>query len=257
MTTAEALISGVIQGATEFLPVSSSGHLVLVHSFFGFSAGSNIFFDLCLHAATLMAVILFFWRDIAAFARDRDVKEITCFIIGTVPAVVCALLFEDRIEQFFMSPAKVMWMLVVTAFILFAGQAALLRKERPEKRLTPGTSLFVGAAQAFALIPGISRSGATVSAGLVGGLGVEKAFRFSFLLSIPVIAGAIAYKTLTIDVKEVVGGDITGYLGGMAAAFITGLLSLRILWWVMRGKKLYLFGIYCLSLGIAGLFFLK
>ncbi|RKY42665.1 MAG: hypothetical protein DRP85_02005 [Candidatus Makaraimicrobium thalassicum] len=256
MTVTEALISGVVQGVTEFLPVSSSGHLVLVHELFGF-AESSLFFDICLHAATLGAVILYFGRDIRSLIREKNTRWLFCIAVGTVPAVLAAILFEERISVFFVSPRKVAFMLVLTGIALFAGQISLWKRPDPGKNPTFGTSLLVGIAQAFALLPGISRSGLTISTGLLGGIKAEEAFRFSFLLSIPVILGAMAYGFLTADVSAVVSGNLTGYIAGMAAAFITGLLSLRLLWWVVRRRRLFIFGAYCLFLGAAGILFWK
>ena len=124
MTILEALVSGVVQGVTEFLPVSSSGHLVLVHSIFGLDE-PKIFFDICLHAATLLAVIVYFAKDIYELMRSRNVKWLGLLAVGTIPAVLAALLFEDQITRFFSSPAKVAYMLIITAMILFAGQLSL------------------------------------------------------------------------------------------------------------------------------------
>ena len=256
MTITEALISGVVQGLTEFLPISSSGHLVLVHNFFGFSE-PGIFFDICLHAATLMAVILYFSRDIAALVREKNIMWLFYIASATVPAVLAGLLFEKKISAFFTDPGKVAFMLILTALALFAGQFSLWRRMRPGAGPSFFTSLLVGIAQAFALLPGISRSGMTISTGLIGGMKAEEAFRFSFLLSVPVIIGAVAYKALTLDIGAVISGNLANYAAGMAAAFIVGLLSLRLLWWVIKEKRLFIFGIYCLFLGTIGIIFWK
>ncbi|MGB2600883.1 MAG: undecaprenyl-diphosphate phosphatase [Candidatus Omnitrophota bacterium] len=256
MTLIEALIAGVVQGLTEFLPVSSSGHLVLVHKFFGFTEPS-IFFDICLHAATLMAVILYFGRDIVSLIREKNFKWFFYIAIATVPAVLAALLFEDRISTFFTSPVKVAFMLVITGTVLLIGQVALWKRDGSGKKLSFFTALAVGIAQAFALLPGISRSGMTISTGLAGGMKAEEAFKFSFLLSIPVILGAALYKALTVDLGAVMAGNTVNYLAGMMTAFVVGLLSLHVLWKIVKGKMLYIFAAYCLLLGAIGIFFWK
>ena len=245
-----------MQGLTEFLPVSSSGHLVLVHGFFGFSQ-PGIFFDICLHAATLGAVVIYFGRDIISLIRGRKIEWLFYIAIGTVPAVLAALFFEDRIEGFFTDTGKVAVTLMVTGFILFAGQAALWRTKGEGKSPTYSNSVTVGIAQAFALLPGISRSGITISAGLLGGIKAEEAFRFSFLLSVPAILGALLYKGITTDVASAVSGNLTGYIAGMSAAFLAGLASLRLLWWVIKARRLYIFGAYCVLLGAFCMFFWK
>lgn len=257
MTITEALTSGIVQGLTEFLPVSSSGHLVFLHSFFGFKE-PNIFFDICLHAGTLTAVVIYFLRDIVDLIRQKNINWLICIIIGSIPAVAAALLFENRIEAFFTDPAKVSGMLIATGFVLFAGQLAMKKRGLSGgSEPAPGSALAVGAAQAFALLPGISRSGMTISLGLVAGIKTEDAYRFSFLLSIPVIAGALLYKVIGTDVVSVVKGDLLAYVAGTVTAFLVGWASLFVLWKAVKGKRLYLFGIYCLLAGSAGLFWFQ
>lgn len=255
MTLIEALISGIVQGFTEFLPISSSGHLVFVHAFFGFKDPS-MFFDICLHAATLIAVLVFFRRDILDLVQGRNIKWLAYIAVATIPAVVVGVMFENRIDSFFADPRKVCFMLIVTALALFAGQVALV-KGKSDGRLSMGRSILVGIAQSVALIPGISRSGATISAGIAGGVKAEGAFRFSFLLSVPIIIAAVIYKTVTLDAAEASSINLTVYLIGMAGAFLTGLGALSILRKVIAAKKLYVFGIYCFLLGLAGILFLK
>ena len=255
MTITEALISGIVQGITEFLPISSSGHLVLIHRFFKLTE-PNIFFDICLHVGTLMAVILYFGKDILRLVREKRAEWLVYLAIGTVPAVIAALFFEDQISAFFMSSRRVACMLIVTAAILFIGQLCLWRKSRQEKGPTFFSSLIVGIGQAFALLPGISRSGATISTGLVCRMKAEEAFRFSFLLSIPAILGALLYKILKEDIGAIVLIDPGIYIAGTLTAFVTGLACLPLLWRVIRSRKLFIFSLYCLIVGISGIFLL-
>ncbi len=256
MTLTEAIVSGLVQGVTEFLPISSSGHLVFIHRLFGFSEPA-VFFDICLHVATLAAVVIYFTGDIAELARERNWKWLSYVIIATVPAVLAALVFEDRISSFFESPVKVAMMLVVTGIVLFVGQFSLSKRKAGGASPTFFSSLIVGIAQAFALLPGISRSGTTISAGLAGGMNKEDAFRFSFLISIPAIIGAVLYKGMTIDIGAVIKGNVLNYAAGMAVAFAAGLLCLHILWSFIRRNRLYVFGGYCILLGSAYMIFLR
>jgi undecaprenyl-diphosphatase len=256
MSIAEAIISGVVQGLTEFLPVSSSGHLVLVHKFFGLSE-SSIFFDICLHVGTLMAVLVYFAKDIASLIREKRIDWLLFIAVATVPAVIAALLFEEKISGIFVSPGKVAYLFIVTALVLFAGQISQIKRTRPGKEPTFLTSLLVGISQAFALLPGVSRSGMTISSGLLGGMKAESAFKFSFLLSIPVILGATLYKSLKIDFAGIVLSNSGNYIAGMLTAFAVGFLSLMILWKAVKARRLFIFGIYCLLLGITGILFWK
>lgn len=256
MTLFEAIISGIVQGVTEFLPVSSSGHLVFVHRLFN-AAVPDIFFDICLHAATLVAVIIYFRGDIIDLIRRKQYKWIAYLTIGTIPAVLAALLFEKKIEILFSNMTVVSFMFMGTAIVLFIAQISLWGSQGARKEITFFRSLYIGLAQAVALIPGISRSGMTVSTGIIGGMTKEEAFRFSFLLSIPVIAGATIYKAMRVDTWSFVSGNYNNYIAGMLCAFFVGLLSLNILWKVIKTEKLYIFGIYCFLLSIVGLSFLS
>jgi len=257
MSGAQAVLSGVVQGLTEFLPVSSSGHLVLLHKFFGFRE-SEMFFDVCLHAATLAAVLLYFRKDISRIIREKNIKLAAYMMLATVPAVIAALVFEDKIELFFADYRKSACMLIVTGLVLFAGQFFLRKNENEKKPVSFGTSLFVGFAQIFALFPGISRSGVTISAGLAGGVDRKEAFRFSFLISIPIVAGAVIYKVLKPGALDIVTSEMwIGYAVGMLAAFFTGLLGLHLVWKFLKSGKLFVFGVYCVLLGSAVLLFSK
>jgi len=255
MSIIQAVIAGTVQGVTEFLPVSSSGHLVLLDRFFNI-AEPDIFFDICLHLGTLLAVIAYFRKEILSMLRGENVVWILYLAVGTVPAVIAAIFFEDRIEAFFGDPQKVAYMLIVTALILFAGQLSLRKGIfAARKSFTWGNTIFVGIAQALALLPGISRSGATISAGLVSGMKREMAFTYSFLLSIPAVAGAALYKGVkNIEGAEKLMNQPAVYYVGTGAAFAVGLMCLPLLSKMIKGDKLYLFGVYCLIVGSVGFF---
>ncbi|RLJ00947.1 MAG: hypothetical protein DRP08_06120 [Candidatus Aenigmatarchaeota archaeon] len=268
MTLAEAIISGIVQGVTEFLPVSSSGHLALLHNVFHLG-GRGIFFDVCLHAGTLAAIIVYFSRDIRSLVLGKQHFWLSCITVGTIPACIFAVLFDNKISSYFGDPRKVGFMFLGTAMFLFAAQLYLALKARRELSgqrdlrghsddISIKNSLMVGLAQAFALFPGISRSGVTISTGIVRGMRTDTAFRFSFLLAIPIIAGAVIYEAA----KNMFKGDMMPespfvYVAGTVTAFLVGLATLPLLLKAVKAHRLYIFGIYCLVLGVAGMVFLK
>lgn len=255
MTIFQALLSGIVQGLTEFLPVSSSGHLALLQNSFGWSKPA-VFFDICLHGATVFAVVLYFFGDIVSILKRRDVKMMACIIIATIPAAIAGLLFEDKIEAAFGSSKVVSALFFVTAAALFAGQWAIKAREAGAKAMSYPQALFVGIVQVIALLPGVSRSGMTVSSGLVAGVKKEEAFKFAFIISIPIILAALAYKVLNIDISAEIGGNAAGYITGILTAFVVGMASLFILERVIKAKKLYIFAVYCCLLGVVGILFL-
>lgn len=219
-------ILGLVQGLTEFLPVSSSGHLVVVPALLGWDEPS-VSFDLLLHVATLIAVVVYFRRDLWAIAAgmfDRGTdpagarRLLGLLLVGTIPAAVVGLALDDPIEELFDEPLWVTGFWAVTAALLLAGER-LHRSARP-RQLTVGLALAIGTAQAAALAPGISRSGATIVVGLALGLSRTDAARFAFLLAVPAIAGG----GLTL-VPDVLDGtfDITGsVLLGCTVAAVSG-----------------------------------
>lgn len=250
ITVIEALIAGLVQGVTEFLPVSSSGHLVLVHRFFG-QEKDLLLFDIWLHAATLLAIIFFFRKDIVALFRGQRTAWLKYIVVATIPAVLVGLALERHITGLFTAPKSVGAMLLITSFFLFSAEASLRYRKKPNKEMNFLISILVGIAQASALMPGISRSGSTISTGIVSGMERRDAFSFSFLLSIPIVMGALLYKTLTTDVGLTVGGNAFEYFIGAIVAFVAALFSLRILWLVIKNSKLYIFALYCLFLGMS------
>ncbi len=259
------VILAVIQGITEFIPVSSSGHLVLAQAFFGVQT-PGVFLELVLHLGTLLAVIVHYRDDLVflangAFgaifgrrrARDyRALEMLILLIVGTLPAVAAALLVGDLIEEAFTDPRMTCVFLIVTGVMLIG--TLFIRRGR---RRTGGLdALVVGLFQALALFPGISRSGSTITAGLLRGLRPGEAARFSFLLSIPAIVGASVFKF-----RELTGGFAGGdgwiYLLGLVISFAVGYAAISVLLRVLQGGKFGFFGAYCLLAGGAGLLFLS
>jgi undecaprenyl-diphosphatase len=257
----QAIVLGIVQGLTEFAPVSSSAHLVLVPWFLHWPA-PTLTFDTTLHLGTLLAVVVYFWRDIwdlirAFFAslRDRNLageplkKVAWLLIVATIPAALAGALFKDFFEALFEQPLYVGILLLVTAATLFMSERVAARA-RGLERLTLADSLVIGVAQAAAIAPGISRSGATMSGGLVMGLTRIAAARFSFLLSIPIIFGAGVMQ-----LRQVVKGAEPTPLVLLAIGFIvsavTGYLCIRFLMRYLQNRTLNVFAAYCAALGLA------
>lgn len=258
----DSIILGIIQGLTEFLPISSSGHLIIARDILGWKGVGDLSFDAVLQLATALAIIVFFWKDILrlfeSFFRmifrkavdHKDFVMIVSIIIGTIPAIIFGLFIEKQMETIFRSAKLV-------AYVLVAGSLLMYLAEKFSKKnsvLTIGKGFSVGLFQCLALIPGFSRSGATISGGLFLGLNREDAARFSFLLSIPIIIGSGSKKLLEI----VQGGFSNSYslelVIGSVTAFIVGLLAIKFLMKYLKNHSLNVFVVYRLVL--AGLIIL-
>jgi undecaprenyl-diphosphatase len=241
-------VLGLVQGLTEFLPVSSSGHLVVVPAVFGWDQPS-LTFDLVLHVGTLVAVVVYFRSDLWTMARALVGRGLDApagrrlaglVALATVPAALIGLAFEDSFERLFEEPAWAVGFWLVTAALLLGSERA--GEGAPRRGLDARVAVVIGLAQAAAIVPGISRSGATIGAGLVLGLSREDAARFSFLLSIPAIAGA----ALT-QVPDVASGqfDLTGsVVAGFAVAAVSGYAAVAGLLRFVRTRSLLPFSLY-------------
>ena len=257
MDLLQAIVLGIVQGLTEFLPVSSSGHLVLVPSVLGWD-DPGLAFDILLHAGTLVAVFIYFRRDLtrmclALFTHDPDLtveRRLAWLVIaGTIPTVGVALLFDETFERLFMAPGPVGAFLCVTAVVLIVSERLSRRTRHDPSTLSVGQALFIGLAQGAAVLPGISRSGVTIAAGLGTGLDRGQAARFSFLLSVPIILAA-TLKTLL----DAFGGSaaLPGLLPsllGFTSAGVTGYLAITGLLAYLRSRSLYVFAAYTAILG--------
>jgi undecaprenyl-diphosphatase len=260
-----AIVMGIVQGLTEFVPVSSSAHLALVPWLLGWPP-AGFLFDLMLHWGTLLAVFVVFWRDfvdlIGAWFRsigrrslaDPNARLAWFIILGSIPAVVLGYLFKDFVEGLFLNPPAVGFFLLVTAVILALAEILTTNLLNPRllDRMNWGDAIAIGFAQALALAPGISRSGITIATGLARGLRRDQAARFSFLLGTPVIFGAGLLQL--VDVLQTDPSLVTDQLvllaAGFAAAAIAGILAIRFLLRYLRNHTLYIFSAYCLVLGI-------
>jgi undecaprenyl-diphosphatase len=255
-----AIFLGIVQGLTEFLPVSSSGHLLLVQYFLGLDQDRfGLSFDAAIHAGTALAVVLFFWRDLLgmlhAFLRslggpdlaDPEQRMAYLILIATVPAGLIGFFFERFFETTVRSPWVVVVNLVLVGALFIVGEA-VGRKSRRAFKLSFGEAAGIGLAQAAALLPGISRSGATITLGLFLGLRRDEAARFSFLMSVPITTAAAL-----LSLHEVVGKGISSYeallfAAGCISSGIVGYLAIRFLLNYLAGHSLRAFAYYRFSL---------
>ena len=248
----EAIFWGLVQGLTEFLPISSSGHLVLVPAVLGMDE-PGLAVTAVLHLGTLAAVLVYYRQDLVKVLRFRKDPDgmliLRLLIIGTIPAAAVGLLFEDRLDELFESPTRVAVALLATGVVLL-GSHWLLNRTR---RLEDGTTLdavAVGLAQATALVPGISRSGVTIIAGLARRLTAAEAARFSFLLGIPAIAGGGLLQA--IDLMDQGGLTAEVWVGALVAA-VVGYASIAGLLRVLQRFGLVPFSLYCFVAGTVAL----
>ena len=268
MDVIQAIIIGTVQGLTEFLPVSSSAHLVLVPEVLGVQG--SLAFDTVLHVGTLAAVFTYFWNDIVHMVRaflssigdipsgnfregireDRFKRLAWMVIIGTVPAGLAGVLFKDFFEALFSSTVAVGFFLIVTGLLLWGSERVSrgVSEKLSIEKLGVRNSLIIGCAQALAIAPGISRSGATISAGLFLGFERELVARYSFLLSIPAILGAAL-----VQVKDIsVGFDLLGasMIAGFLAAAVSSYAAIKFFLKLIKERDLNVFAYYCWALGI-------
>lgn len=261
MTFLHAVLLGLIQGLTEFLPVSSSGHLVIAQHFLPGFDQPGLAFDILLHLGTMLAVMLYFRREIGLMlvsplqsgpeARTYR-RMLGLIVLASVPTALIGLGFKDVFEGLFGDIRLVAMMLLVTGVLLFLAER-FRRPGRKEGQMTISDALVVGTVQGLAILPGISRSGSTISALLLKGVDGETAARFSFLLALPTVFGA-ALLSLR-DLQQVPTGEIPMYLAGAGTAFFVGLLSIHCLMAVVRRKRLIGFAVYVWLLGGAILTF--
>ncbi|MGD9043639.1 MAG: undecaprenyl-diphosphatase UppP [Desulfobacterales bacterium] len=274
MNPIEAIILGIIQGLTEFLPVSSSGHLVLFQQLFGLKE-AELFFDVCVHLGTLVAVIVVFHREIqniiTALLRlvapavgketilrqvesDPDLKMALLIIIGSIPTAVLGLMFHRIADQLFSSSFFTGLALMVTGSLLWLTRRVKAdNKEAGIKGVSITKAIIIGIVQGLAIIPGISRSGSTISIGLLLGIDRKTAARYSFLLSIPAIVGAGALNLK--DGLSQTDPAIRMALLGTAAAALVGYAALKVLLRMVKTGHLYVFAPYCWLVGIIAIFF--
>lgn len=256
MSHLDALILGLVQGLTEFLPVSSSGHLVMAQTFLGVPA-PGVFLEVALHVATLLSVIVVYRTRLAtlmmgAVRGDRAaLRYVAMLALATVPVAVIGFLFRDAIASAFDTPYVTGFMLLATGAILWS--TTWSTRERPITEPGTGHALAMGLAQCLALLPGISRSGTTIAVGLWMELDGERAAEFSFLMSLPAIAGAALLQAMELQA----GGPIDGpLLTAFVTALVAGVVAIKSLVWLVRRQGFHLFAWYVWAAGAGFLAYL-
>jgi undecaprenyl-diphosphatase len=255
----EALILGIIQGLTEFLPVSSSGHLELGKQILGVEYSENLTFTVVVHGATVLSTIIVFWKTIIELIKDffkfqwnESTHYIFKIFVSMIPVLILGLFFKDQVESLFSGNILfVGLMLLVTSGLL----AFTYYAKEKQKEISYKNALVIGVAQALAVIPGISRSGATIATGLYLGSKKEKIARFSFLMVLIPIIGANAKDLLDFDFSAQNTVSITPLVVGFLAAFISGLLACSWMLKIVKRGKLIYFAIYCFIVGAIAILF--
>lgn len=272
MTILDSLLLGVLQGITEFLPISSSGHLIIAESWLHLPVHDLQSFDVAVHFGTLLAIFVYFRKDFIALIKtlmemlskmtikktrlsDKSQKNHTLLgylIVATIPTIIVGLFFNDLLKENFRNPTSVAVMLIVIA--LYFVFAEWMKKKRPSTKIGLIQATFIGIAQSFALIPGVSRSGITISTGLVQGVNREDAARFSFLI------GSIAISAATVlSVYKVAKGDFflpefSVLATGIASSFFAGYISVYLLMKFLKSHSLHVFAVYRILLAVGILF---
>jgi len=260
MSYLESIIQGILQGLTEFLPVSSSGHLNIVHGIFGKGEPLPLIFTVILHLFSLMAVILVFRKTlfnviIGFFKALKDRKSNDNFklamliVVATIPTAIIGLLFEDFIETHLTNPLLISIILFFNGILLFVSKYF----KQKDRDITYIDAIIIGIIQGLAITPGISRSGSTISTAILLGVGREKAGTFSFLLSIPAILGAVVLKYKAFLTLE--SSMLITYLTGGIFAFIVGYFSLVFLLKLIKKGKFYIFAYYCWIVSTAAIIY--
>ncbi len=271
MSWLEALILGILQGLTEFLPVSSSGHLTILSNLFGLSGDTNLTMIVALHVATVLSTIVVLWKEIVWIFKDLFAKQswksyaglnegthyAINILISMIPVGIVGLFFKDKIETIFGSGLLIVGiMLLVTATLLAFTYFA---KPRQREQLSGWHALIIGIGQAIAVLPGLSRSGTTIATGLLLGNNKEKLAQFSFLMVIPPVLGEALLDTIDIaqqGFSQAMNGISAGSLIiGFLAAFITGFLACKWMINIVKKGKLVWFAIYCAIVGILSICF--
>lgn len=268
MELLEALLLGIIQGITEFLPISSSGHLVLAKEILGFNASSGITFEIVVHFGTFCSIVAVFYKKIAQllttafktlknpgkfFKNDKGSDEamIAGILISMVPVFIVGVFFKDYVETLFENPLLVSSMLIVTGIILFFTRFG----KETEKSVSKKNAFIIGLAQAFAVIPGISRAGSTIATGMYLGVKREEIANFSFIMVLPVFAGAMLLQILDFLKDGTAAESLYVLLVGFLSSFLAGYFTLNFLINLLKSKGIYPFAIYCWIVGGIGVLF--
>lgn len=272
MNFIQAILMGIVQGLSEFLPISSSAHLVFTSNFYKViknipivqSSNEEVFFDIMVHLGTLIAVLIFFRKDILNILKamwhalknkdwsDKEAKLGLYICVGTIITIVLALPINEIAEKLVYKPAIVGGLLFITGFTLLYSEYKSKKLEKKTDNVDLKTSILIGLAQGLAALPGFSRSGWTIATGLFCGLDRITSARYSFLLSIPIILGAsMVYPLVKINVAEAVGYNWSAIIAGTVVSGITGYLCIKYFMRFISKFSLAIFGYYCIIAGIA------
>lgn len=260
MTLIEAIILGIVQGLTEFLPVSSSGHLEIVKTILGDTSvpQESLLLTVVLHAATALSTIVIFRKDILSlitglfqFKNNDQFQYSLKIVVSMIPAAIIGVLFDEQIESLFGGQILLVGsMLVITGGLLFLADKA----KQTNKPVSMPNAIVIGISQAIAILPGISRSGATISTAVLLGIDREKAARFSFLMVVPLILGKMA--------KDILSGDLAAaqtesslLIAGFIAAFIAGLIACKWMIALVKKSQLKYFSFYCFAVGLGAIIY--
>lgn len=270
MTLIEGIVLGVFQGLTEFLPISSSGHLVIIKSILKVEEPGSLY-EIALHLGTLFSIIIVFYEDVknlvkstvnilAGFLKIKSLKIdtyeylIIMILVGSIPTAVIGFTFQDFIEKLFNSPSFVGFMLIITGFFLLLSDK-IPKKNKFFSDMKVADAVFIGFFQGLAVTPGISRSGATIFAGLLRGLSHQNAVRYSFLLSLPAVLGAALLKSkdvLDIGINNI---SVTPLIAGVITSAVSGIVAIKFLVNILNRGKLYYFSVYCWILALLVILF--
>ena len=268
MNFIEILILGFIQGIAEFLPISSSAHLIIFRDIFGFGAGMSsnmeLTFDIALHFGTLLAIgVFFFWDFIKMIqkgftkgVRDDDGKILWYLVAATIPAAIAGVLFEDAIENVIRSNYVVIALALAIMGVIIYLADKYSKQTKDIKKMTLKDAIIVGCSQVFALIPGFSRSGTTIAAGRVLGLDRESAAKFSFYLSAPVVLGAVVLQLIKGSALSVIAANLGTFVLGILVSFVIGLLCIKYLLKYLQKHNFKIFMVYRVVLAIVVLVYI-
>lgn len=263
MSWLEALILGVVQGLTEFLPVSSSGHLEIGQALLGTSGEENLTFAIIVHTATVLSTLLVLWREVAQLFNgtfttlqwNKEKDYVAKILVSMIPVFIVGVFFKDQVESFFGNGLLLVGIcLLITACLLTLSEWLQRRSQRPSHEVTYKDAIIIGLAQACAVLPGLSRSGTTIATGLLCGVKKESVAQFSFLMVlIPILGEAF------LDLLKLLQGESESTLGlvpavvGFVAAFVTGCFACRFMIEIVRRQRLIYFAIYCAIVGVTAI----
>ncbi len=240
------ILLGLVQGLTEFLPVSSSGHLVFLNKIFGVETGNFLFVSIILHVATLISVIVLYYKQIWHLIKNPFSKETLLIVVATIPTVIIVLLFKDFFEDAFSGGYLSICFMITAIILMLTYFKTKSQKKLPYDNITYKNAVVIGIMQGFAVLPGISRSGSTISAGVLQGIDSEKATSFSFILSIPIILASLMYELFSCFYNggQFFVGSYINLIISFIIALLSGIFAIKIMKKIAKTGKYYWFSIY-------------